>query len=533
MRRYALALCAALALSIGLPSRAAAFEVVASWGVGNEPFGVTVDARDGSVYVAISNSKNSSGPENVYVVQPAVPPGPFPMTISLPATQVMSVLDAELDRLFVSLANGSLAIVDVRSRALVATVPNAALLGLALDRATHEVYSALGIGGLAMVDGATGAVLHRAGTSGDAYWGVAHDPARHRVYVTNLGSVPGVVAYDDRDLTEVGRVALPEIPRLGIAVDLARGLVYVPGYSTGTGAAAGHLYAVDGSTLATTQTLDVGLGRTAALSATLDAASDRLYLSNVSSFGFDGGELVTVDLATFTVSDRTSLAFQPGQLALHPDGRLYVAGFSSDSLVALGVKPNSAPVIDAVSVDPSTPRTNDTVRAVVSAHDAEGDALTYTYRWSRNGVVLTGETGATLDLSKPGNGDKGDQMTLEVTASDGQLASAPASLSFSVANSAPTVVVSLNTKTPGKHDVVTATASGTDADGDALTYTYTWTLRGIVVRATTTSVTTDSFDLRGSDAKFGDTLTVGVVAADSAASSASASETATVTRASS
>src|SRR5690348_3704548 len=219
MHRISVFAAALLFVSVALPSPAAAVTVVQSWAVGNEPFGVSIDPRTGVAYVAISNSKNSSGPENMYVIDPAVPPGPYPTVIALPATQVMSVLDPDLDRLFVSLGNGSLGVVDVRSRSLVMTVANAALLGLTVDHTTHYVYSALGYGGLVMTDGATGTVLHRTGAvSGDSYWAVAQDAARHRLYVTNLGGTPGLVAFDDRDLTEVGRITLPEIPRLALVV---------------------------------------------------------------------------------------------------------------------------------------------------------------------------------------------------------------------------------------------------------------------------------------------------------------------------
>ena len=43
----------------------------------------------------------------------------------------------------------------------------------------------------------------------------------------------------------------------------------------------------------------------------------------------------------------------------------------------------------------------------------------------RNGNDISGETGATLDLSAAGNGDRGDVIRVRVTVSDGTATSAP------------------------------------------------------------------------------------------------------------
>ena len=62
---------------------------------------------------------------------------------------------------------------------------------------------------------------------------------------------------------------------------------------------------------------------------------------------------------------------------------------------------NAAPVVDSVAIDQATPRTNDTLPATVTSHDADGDPFTTSYQWTRNGDDIAGETGATLDLSSP------------------------------------------------------------------------------------------------------------------------------------
>ena len=70
--------------------------------------------------------------------------------------------------------------------------------------------------------------------------------------------------------------------------------------------------------------------------------------------------------------------------------------------------------------DDARPRTS-TLTANVTSHDAEGDPLTTSYQWTRNGLDIAGATGATLDLALAGNGDRGDLIRVSVTVNDGSL----------------------------------------------------------------------------------------------------------------
>jgi hypothetical protein len=523
MRRLALALCVAVVLSIGLPSHAGAATLAQTWGVGIEPFGVTIDPATGKVYVAISNHTNYvPNPEDMWIIDPYAPMDPLTSFIHFPAPQVMSVLDASLGRLFVTLTNNTLAIVDVSTRTIVGTVVDAGGPGVALDPATHRVYAS-SFHGLVVIDGATGAVLARttAASSFDAWWMVAHDPARHRLFVTNgnFSGAPSLVVLDDADLSVVANIPLPAIPRLALTVDPGRGLVYVGGFSSGS-APLGSLYAIDESSFQITTTLDVGGGVASPISTTLVPGTNRLYVSNINgpNGSYPGNALVTVDTATFSVVERSPLQFQPGQSALHTDGRLYVAGFDARLLAAISF--NRPPVVDAVTVAPSDPDTNAVLAASVASHDPDGDAVTLAYRWYRNGVVLPGETAATLDLSRSGNGDHGDTITVEVTASDGALTSAAVSASVVVRNSAPTLTVSLSDTTPTKRTILTATAVGRDADGDTLTYTFSWRLNGKLKETTTGASAASALDLRAVEAGIGDVVSVDVVVSDGAATAA-------------
>lgn len=248
---------------------------------------------------------------------------------------------------------------------------------------------------------------------------------------------------------------------------------------------------------------------------------------------------------------------------------------------------NHALVFQSLTLTPSTPFTGDTLRADALALEADlassaGTSITYAYEWSRNSVVLEGETGPTLDLSMDGNGNSGDTISVRVTASDGELTieastsvmvadsaptltvsmtstapagvpvdegngyegdgavvdgmasdataeSAVAKAEATVGNSAPSVAVSLDTTTPTIKSVVVATVLGQDIDNDGLTYVYTWRLNGVVKRTITTRATTDRYDLsvRG-DGDEGGLVTLTVTASDGSLTSPSASVSATI-----
>jgi hypothetical protein len=344
------------------------------------------------------------------------------------------------------------------------------------------------------------------------------------VYVTNLDlTAPSLVILNADDLSFVDEVLLPERPRLALALDTARQLVYVGGNSS-----VGHLYVVDANSKQITGNVDLQAGASFPFSATLVGAEDRLYVSQAATFGSSANSIVVLDLATLQVVQRILLPWQPGQTALHTNGRLYVAGFSADLLAA--VVRNSAPVVSSVALSPSASRTNDTITATASATDPDGDSLTYTFTWMVDGVVRSVVSGpnasSSFDLAVAGNGDKGQTVLVEVVASDGSLQSATSSASTVVANSAPTVTVSLSDTSPQTRDVLVATANAQDADADPLTLSYTWSVNGVLKQ----TGASDRFDLAvKGNGDNGDVVSVTVTASDGTAS-ASATTSASVTQ---
>src|SRR5207237_690969 len=99
---------------------------------------------------------------------------------------------------------------------------------------------------------------------------------------------------------------------------------------------------------------------------------------------------------------------------------------------------NTAPAADVAPAAPR-PRTDDTLSATTTKTDADGDPVTLAYVWKLNGTVVAGATGATLDLSTAGHGDKGDAISATVTPNDGAAIGAAVTDTATVANSAPVV----------------------------------------------------------------------------------------------
>jgi hypothetical protein len=145
------------------------------------------------------------------------------------------------------------------------------------------------------------------------------------------------------------------------------------------------------------------------------------------------------------------------------DGKVYE--------VSAGPTNNTAPVVDTVAIAQTAPTTNTTLSVNVTAHDADNDPLTYLYQWRKNGVSIPNATGATLDLSLAGNGDKGDQISVRVNAFDGIIQSAPKTSSqVAVVNSPPAFNQNLANRTDAEGATVSFSAGATDPDSDPLTY---------------------------------------------------------------
>ena len=150
---------------------------------------------------------------------------------------------------------------------------------------------------------------------------------------------------------------------------------------------------------------------------------------------------------------------------------------ATDSVTATVVVVNNPPRLTSVVLSPKPPTTNQTVTATATASDTEGDVITYTYVWKVNGqdVRTFSSTSRTdsLDLSVDGNGNRGDTVSVAVTATspngnNGTSTSGTLTDSTVVENSAPTVQNVAFNAPVGRQTQILLTSS--DPDGDALTF---------------------------------------------------------------
>jgi len=480
---------------------AAGLSVTRTIPVGSQPFGV---AASGSLlYVA------NSGGSAVSVIDTATNTVTGSIAVGSGPGEIAA--DPAAGRAYVANFNsGTVSVVDLATRATVATLGTGGL-GVALDPGLGRLY-VVTPSQLTVFDTATLQPVAAIPASGAGWWAVAVDPVRHIGYLGGL-SGQGITVLDLMTNAVVTTIGVAGPIRFALAVDPARGLVYAA-----TDTKPGTLSVIDAATNTVTRTIVVG----DLPSHIMPVSASTVYVTDLGS-----NDLAVVDPGTGAVT-RTPLGSNPAGLAA-VGSTTYVALNGANSVVTLG---NNPPTIDSVSVSPSNARTNDTLTATVSARDADGDALTYGYQWTRNGTDISGATGSTLDLSVPGNGSRGDSIAVRVTASDGSLTSAPrTSTAVVIADSAPVATVALSPISPTTQSVMTATATASDADGDALSLTYVWTVNGVVRRTTVTASMTDSFDLgRPANGNKGDVVAVELTASDATLTSAHATASAVIGR---
>jgi len=154
---------------------------------------------------------------------------------------------------------------------------------------------------------------------------------------------------------------------------------------------------------------------------------------------------------------------------------------------------NTAPVISSVTLSPTSPQTTDSITATVSASDADGDSLSYTFVWTVNSKTVSA-VGATLGSSFF---SKDDTISVTVTPSDGDdSGSAVASSTITAVNTPGSISsVSLSPSSFGEGDTVTCVPAGwSDPDGDPAGYVYQWKVNGSTLSSSASTLTGSDFD---------------------------------------
>ena len=102
---------------------------------------------------------------------------------------------------------------------------------------------------------------------------------------------------------------------------------------------------------------------------------------------------------------------------------------------------NNVPIA-TVTLNNTSPKTNDILTATATRSDPDNDPVTLNFVWKKNGTVMKTTAASpaltdTYDLSIAGNGDKNDTITIEVTPNDGLDNGASVSAQAIVINSLP------------------------------------------------------------------------------------------------
>lgn len=141
---------------------------------------------------------------------------------------------------------------------------------------------------------------------------------------------------------------------------------------------------------------------------------------------------------------------------------------------------NTIPVVDSITLSPSTVYTNNSISAAVVYSDPDTFQMNNYYvggdfSWYVNGNFVGG--GAMSDNLSFDNFVKGDTVYVVVTPFDGVTTGTPVqSNTVTISNSAPVitdVTVTPDPATAGTDDL-TCTVTGYDNDGDSILYTYEW-----------------------------------------------------------
>jgi hypothetical protein len=154
-------------------------------------------------------------------------------------------------------------------------------------------------------------------------------------------------------------------------------------------------------------------------------------------------------------------------------------GLAASDLAVLTVVANSAPEVLSISLSPTSPKTDDTITALVTTSDADGDPVSVSYAWTVDGVAVAA-SGSSLSGAYF---SRDQEVAVTATPFDATEAGAPATASVVVVNSPPTapVVQVTPASATAEDDLVCAiSTASTDADGDPIAYTFAWDADGAV-----------------------------------------------------
>jgi hypothetical protein len=159
-----------------------------------------------------------------------------------------------------------------------------------------------------------------------------------------------------------------------------------------------------------------------------------------------------------------------------------VSGTASTQVV------NHAPVLSSLTLRPAVPGDGDPLEAELVASDADGDTLTNTLTWYRNGVAWRTGPGKQV---LPANTSPGDAWYVTASVSDGAVSSSTlTSNTVTIVDLPPTTpVVRLNPEIPSGCGPLVCETVGLpiDPDGTVVSLAFSWQKNGVAFAATTST----------------------------------------------
>ena len=158
------------------------------------------------------------------------------------------------------------------------------------------------------------------------------------------------------------------------------------------------------------------------------------------------------------------------------DGETAGAAVTSELVTVL----NSTPQVHEVTIVPAPALVSDTLSVSVTASDPDEEPLAYAYRWLVDGAEV--DDGPTLAAPYF---VKGQEVVVQVEASDGAAVSGPAASPVLTISNSPPVLSSVEWSAHDVRtdDVLSVSASAFDADADAVSLSYRWLVDGVAVSA--------------------------------------------------
>jgi len=285
-----------------------------------EPFGIAIDAQSGRAYVTDSKENTlfvfdlATGNPVAYI-----PTGRGPNHVVLVGA-----------RAYVSnFTDASLTVIDTTTNRPLKTL-SVGGLGLALNGATKRLYAAAGSRVFVLDTTTDKLVATLAAPAGANVWGVAVDPAKNRIYATDIAN-PRLLVYDGATNTLAAQVAIDAPARFAVAVG-AGARVFVASYTDKNA----QLSVIDGPSAKLITRVPVGAFTAALL---VDPASGLLYASS-------GAErsITAMEPGGRGTLSKVAVTQTPGGLAISPaTGELLV-------VTPGGAAPPARPFVEVVPV---------------------------------------------------------------------------------------------------------------------------------------------------------------------------------------